>query len=114
MPNGDGRAGRPIDRRSLLQLMSALGGTLAMPAWPAAVEAQDAAFGLANPVYARIYNNTSGFYFMDEVWTKQTRPRLTWPTPGQPVHDIRVVIPSDAPDTVDAFRKWSADAQQIG
>ena len=110
----DRQKGRLIDRRSMLQLMSALGGTLALPAWPSSAEAADETFALANPAYEKMYNNISGFYFKDETWAKETRPRLRWPTPGQPIPDIRVVVPADAPDSVDAFRKWSTDAQQIG
>ncbi|MDQ8729134.1 ABC transporter substrate-binding protein [Bradyrhizobium sp. LHD-71] len=103
-----------MDRRSLLQLMSVLGGSMALPSWPSTATAQEEAFSLANPSYARMYDNISGFYFKDDVWAKEARARLKWPTPGQPVHDIRVVVPADAPDTVDAFRKWSTDAKEIG
>jgi peptide/nickel transport system substrate-binding protein len=45
---------------------------------------------------------------------KDTTPRLTWPQAGEKVPEISVVIPTTSPDWLDAFRKWSVDAAQIG
>ena len=107
--------GKPIDRRSLMMLMAATGASAALPApFLSTAQAAEGEFQLENPAYARLYNNVSGYFFKDEVWSKETRARLAWPTPGTPVPELRVVVPSNEPDTVDSFRKWSTDAQQIG
>jgi len=111
--NGTGRA---IDRRTMLALMAATGGSAAMArGWPIGeAMAQQARPELANPAYARLYDNVSGYFFKDEVWLKETVARLAWPAKGTPIPELRVVIPSNEPDTLDSFRKWSADAEQIG
>ncbi|MFC1458628.1 ABC transporter substrate-binding protein [Microvirga arabica] len=108
-------SGRPIDRRSMLMLMAATGGSAALAgSWPFRAFAADAKIELENPAYARVYDNISGYYLKDEQWIKETLPRLTWPTAGQPIPELRVVIPTNEPDTLDSFRKWATDAQEIG
>lgn len=107
--------GRPIDRRTMLMLMAATGGSAAFSgALPRAAFAQSQKFSLENPAYARLYDNITGYYFQDEQWAKETATRLTWPTAGQTIPDLRVVIPNNEPDTLDSFRKWASDAEQIG
>ncbi|MCW5730904.1 MAG: hypothetical protein KIT20_09115 [Alphaproteobacteria bacterium] len=107
--------GRTIDRRTLLMLMAATGGGAAMSglgSFPAF--AQDPTIELENPKYNRLYNEISGYYFKDPVWVKETATRLTWPKAGEKVPEIGVIIPTNQPDILDAFRKFATDGEQIG
>ena len=106
---------RPLDRRQLMRLMAATGAAASFgTGLPDVACAADSKFSVQNPDYAEYYNKLSGYFFQDDVWVKEATPRLTWPTPGQPVPDIRVVVPASAPDALDTFRKWQSDAKEIG
>ena len=111
----DQPAGTKLGRRALLKLMAATGGGAAlghfgaMPTWAA-----DPAIEVADPRYNKLYNEVSNYYLKDPQWVKETTPRLTWPQAGEKVPELSVVIPTVEPHWLDAFRKWAADAEQIG
>ncbi len=106
--------GQPIDRRSLIKLMALTGaGSTGVLGGP--VLAQDTPFAVENPArYMRLYNERKGYYFKDPEWVKFTTPRLTWPKDGEKVPEMRVIVPTNQPDWLDGWRKWSKDAEQIG
>ncbi|HEY0570630.1 MAG TPA: ABC transporter substrate-binding protein [Enterovirga sp.] len=106
---------RPLDRRQMMKLIAATGAVTSVGAgFSRSGEAAEAKFSVQNPAYEEYYNKLSGYFFQDEIWAKEATPRLTWPSPGQPVPDIRVVVPASAPDALDSFRKWQSDAKEIG
>lgn len=107
--------GQPIDRRSLLKLMAATGAGTAAGVWPLVAGAQEPKFEVEDSSYAeRLYNARKGYYFQDAEWVKQTTPRLTWPRDGEPIPEIQIIMPNNAPDWLDGWRKWAKDAEQIG
>jgi peptide/nickel transport system substrate-binding protein len=115
MTSSTQRHGKPLDRRQMMKLMATTGAATAFGSGlsPSA-NAAGPEFALENEAYKRLYSNISGYFFKDDTWIKEATPRLTWPKPGEPVPDIRVVIPASAPDALDSFRKWQSDAEQIG
>jgi peptide/nickel transport system substrate-binding protein len=108
-------ARRPVSRRTLLRMMAAAGSGPALSALGAdRVFAAEPAFQVANLKYQRFYTGIDGIHGNDANWVKQTRPRLTWPSAGELVPELTVTLDSSLPDQLDAWRKWSTDAQQIG
>src|SRR5260221_13027393 len=111
---GDG-SGRAIARRPLLQLAAATGGA---PAWgrfgARDALAAEAEIPVADPRYTQIYKTTSNYYINDPQWVNVTRPRLTWPTAGEKVPELTVLIPTVQKTWLDAFRKWAADGEKLG
>lgn len=115
MKRNDSGMNRPINRRTLLGLMAATGGAAALGGFGAVrTMAAEQTIAVTNPKYNRLYNEVSGYYVKDPQWVKETTPRLTWPQAGEKVPEIGVVIPTNQTDWLDAFRKWSSDAAQIG
>lgn len=115
MDDASNGAGKPIDRRSLLKLMAVTGAGTAGGAWPWAAGAQETKFQVEDPEYAkRLYNAHKGYYFQDPEWVRQTTPRLTWPKDGEAIPEFQIIMPNNAPDWLDGWRKWSKDAEQIG
>src|SRR5437870_11077196 len=106
---------RYISRRVLLRMMAAAGSAPALAALGADhVLAADPGIEVADPKYKRFYTGIDGIHANDTNWVKLTRPRLTWPAEGEPVPELTVTLDSSLPDQLDAWRKWSADAQKIG
>jgi peptide/nickel transport system substrate-binding protein len=106
---------RRVSRRVLLRMMAAAGGAPALAALGAdRVLAADAEIEVADPKYKRFYTGIDGIHSNDPNWVKLTRPRLTWPAEGEPVPELTVTLDASLPDQLDAWRKWSADAQKIG
>ncbi|MGE0724857.1 MAG: ABC transporter substrate-binding protein [Alphaproteobacteria bacterium] len=106
--------GTPIDRRSLLMLMAATAGGAALGGFGGEAEAADPVIEVTNPKYNSFYNGVSGYYMKDPGWVSETTARLTWPKEGEVVPEIGVLVQSNEPSRIDAFRKWSSDAVQIG
>jgi peptide/nickel transport system substrate-binding protein len=114
MQNADG-SGRPIDRRTLLQLAAATGGAAALGRFGAlGALAADAEITVADPRYNQIYKATSNYYINDPQWVSVTRPRLTWPVAGEKVPELTVLIPTVQKTWLDAFRKWATDGEKLG
>ncbi len=112
--NADG-SGRTIDRRTLLQLAAATGGAAALGRFGALdALAAEAEITVADPRYNQIYKTTSNYYINDPQWVNVTRPRLTWPTAGEKVPELTVLIPTVQKTWLDAFRKWAADGEKLG
>src|SRR5882724_2293795 len=114
--NADG-GGRRIDRRTLLQLAAATGGAAALArfgALPADAAESDAEISVVNPRYDKIYKGTKTYYINDAQWAASTRPRLTWPEPGEKVPELTVLIPTVQKAWLDGFRKWAVDAEKLG
>jgi peptide/nickel transport system substrate-binding protein len=108
-------ARRSVSRRTLLRMMAAAGSGPVLASLGAdRVFAADPAIQVADPRYQRFYTGLDGIHANDANWVKQTKPRLTWPTAGELVPELTVTLDSSLPDQLDAWRKWSADAQQIG
>jgi peptide/nickel transport system substrate-binding protein len=108
--------GHRIARRSVLRGAAAATGAAALArlgVGSAAAEGE-AKFAVVNPKYAPLYEGNAGYYFNDAQWVKDTIPRLTWPKDGERVPELGVIIPNNEPDWIDSFRKWSADAEQLG
>ena len=104
-----------IDRRSLLRLAAAFGGTAALARFgllPA--HAAEAGIATADPLYDRLYKATSTYFANDPQWVAWTRPRLTWPKAGEKVPELTVVIPTVQGAWLDAWRKWAADGAKLG
>jgi peptide/nickel transport system substrate-binding protein len=114
------RIGRPIDRRTLLQLAAATGGSAALgwlgvpSAQTANAQAAEAEITVADPRYNKIYKATSTYYINDPQWTAYTRPRLTWPEAGEKVPELSVMIPTVQQTWLDSWRKWAADGEKLG
>src|SRR5437870_1956893 len=115
MRSDDRPTATKLDRRALLKLMAATGGGAALdhfgagPTWAA-----DPAIEVADPRYNQLYNEVSNYYLKDPGWVKESAARLAWPQAGEKVPELSVVIPTVEPHWLDGFRKWAADAEQIG
>lgn len=103
--------GQTIDRRSLLQLIGATGGAMAL-GLPA--HAAEAPFHIANPKYTKLYERTGTYYFNDPQWVSATTPRLTWPKAGEKIPELTVMIPTVQTNWMDAWRKIAADGAKLG
>lgn len=107
--------GRPIDRRTLLQLAAATGGAAALARFgslPAL--AAEAEIAVVNPRYDKLYRGTKTYYVNDAQWVAETTPRLTWPQAGEKVPELTVLIPTVQTTWLDAFRKWAVDGEKLG
>jgi peptide/nickel transport system substrate-binding protein len=108
-------ARRRVSRRTLMRMMAAAGSGPALAALGAdRLLAAEPEFQVADPRYKRFYTEIPGIHANDPNWVKLTKPRLTWPTTGELVPELTVTLDSSLPDQLDAWRKWSADAQKIG
>ena len=111
------RFGQPIVRRTVLRAAAAAAAAVAAGKLGIdAAEAQVAEpkFSVVNPKYLPLYQGDAGYFFNDPRWVKEAIPRLTWPKPGDRVPELGIIIPNNEPDWIDSFRKWSADAEQLG
>ena len=107
--------GRPIDRRTLLQLMAATGGAAAMTRFAALPAlAAEAEIAVVDPRYDKIYKGTKTYYINDPQWVSWTTPRLTWPEAGEKVPELSILIPTVQKTWLDAFRKWAVDGEKLG
>jgi len=98
-----------------MMLMAATGAGLSMSGLDIApASAQQSAIKLENDKYLRLYDAVKGYYFNDPAWVSETTARLTWPNDGDVVPELTVMLPSNESQWLDAFRKWSTDATQIG
>lgn len=115
MQDDNSGIGRPIDRRSLMMLTAATAATgmTGLGAAPAFGQAPPK-IELENASYLRLYDQVQGYYFKDPGWVSETTPRVTWPKEGDVVPELTVMLPANESTWADAWRKWSADAAQIG
>src|SRR5689334_5504190 len=99
----------------MMRLMAATGtGALLSRFAGGTALAAEPSIELENPEYKRLYGTVSNYYFNDPQWVKETTPRLTWPQAGEKVPELTVVLPTNEPHWLDAYRKWAADAEQLG
>jgi peptide/nickel transport system substrate-binding protein len=115
MFQGSHERGWRIDRRSLLRLAAALGGSgVAARLGLLPADAADAGIASADPRYDQLYKATSTYFANDPQWVAWTRPRLTWPKAGEKVPELTVVISTVQGAWLDAWRKWAADGAKLG
>jgi peptide/nickel transport system substrate-binding protein len=101
--------GHALTRRTALRLAGASIGASVLP-----THAADASFTVANPKYEKLYQRSGTYYKNDPQWINWTKPRLTWPAAGEKVPELTVVISTVQTNWLDAWRKFAADAGQIG
>ena len=109
------RSGESIDRRQAVKLTAAAAVAPALP-WPGIPyrKPDGNAIAVANPKYDTLYREASSYFVNDPQWVEWTRPRLTWPKPGEKVPDLTVMIANIQSSWLDAWRKWAEDGAKLG
>lgn len=104
-----------MDRRTFLKLTAVSGGSMALSGMPVPrAWADDSGIQLADAAYKKLYGARKDWYMNDPKWVKLSKSRLTWPEKGERVPDLEFALPSTNQPWIDAARRWSANAAQLG